>query len=773
MPSKPIHTKIDDQIIKLTNLDKVLFPSQGIVKAELINYFISTSSLLLRHISDRPLTLIRWPDGVEGKKFYSKNKPKWTPKWISSQKLPDSSDDNDYVVAKNKASLAWLANLAALEIHPMQSKISKPNYPDHFIFDLDPLSANEFEKLKELSLSLKDYLVNLGYAPFIKTSGSKGLHIYVPILPNWTFEELMNSVKKMSQDFIKTKAPYCTLAVHKGKRKGKILLDIYRNYQGNTCVAPYSLRGKAGAPISTPIAWDKLDQLASSRQYNLKNIDAYIADNDPWKNFYENARPLHDRSNRTAIQSIDSSNTKLEEYNSKRDFSKTEEPIAEAAKVTQQRFVIQLHDATNLHYDLRLESDGVLLSWAIPKALPIKKDKARLAIRTEDHPVKYLDFEGKIPKDEYGGGEMWIVESGTFEWIEKKDKKLKFKLNGKKYSASYSLFQTKDNQWLCKAIELPDVSQYQDQPKPMLANARKSIPTKSENYFYEIKWDGIRVHIKINGPDLKIFSRSGRDITKHFPELVAARDEIDVEAAILDGEIVVLDKIGKPVFSNVISRMHTLGEQSILTASKSKKSTCYIFDCLIVDGHSLINTHQERRHALLNALIPSKKYFRKSERFDDGQALLDSVREAGLEGIMAKRKDSTYAAGQRSDAWLKIKIRNELVATVIGYTKGEGDRTDLIGALHLAIIHDTDNYEYLGKVGTGFDHEMLKAITTQVQKLEVIKKPITEEIEEAQRTTWIKPTYQCNIEYASKTNTGTLREPVWKGWISGTKLALL
>ncbi|NNE28262.1 MAG: hypothetical protein HKN16_01410, partial [Saprospiraceae bacterium] len=179
---------------------------------------------------------------------------------------------------------------------------------------------------------------------------------------------------------------------------------------------------------------------------------------------------------------------------------------------------------------------------------------------------------------------------------------------------------------------------------------------------------------------------------------------------------------------------------------------------------SLVHKPQARRHALLPGIIPKKRTFRISEAFEDGKELFEGIKEAGMEGIMAKDKSASYLPGQRSEAWLKIKVRNDLEATVIGYTKGEGDRSGLIGALHLAIPQQ-DGFQYLGKVGTGFDHTTLKAILERLKALPETEKPVMEAIEEEKRTVWVEGKYRCNVEYASKTNTGTLREPVWKGWI--------
>jgi len=772
MPSKPIYTEIAGQRVKLTNLDKIIYPEPSHVKAEIINYYITNAELILRGIKGRPLTLIRWPDGVDGKKFYSKNKPKWSPGWITTQRLTDPKDTNEYVIANDTATVAWLSNLAALELHPMQSKVGSLEYPDHIIFDLDPEDDQSFDQLKEVAILLRAYLVNLDYHPFIKTSGSKGLHIYVPIEAKWKYKEVITTVKELTKIFIKEKAPFCTLAVHKEKRKGKVLIDIYRNHQGNTCVAPYSLRGRSDAPVSTPIHWEELPDLSSSRQFTLANIQDRIAKEKPWKEFFTKQKPLHDRSNRTVIgvkgeeEKDAEKNKSLDKYKKKRDFSKTEEPAAEvdhsSSPSVGNRFVIQLHDASNLHYDLRLESEGVLWSWAIPKALPIKKDKVRLAIRTEDHPVKYLNFEGTIPKGEYGGGEMWIMEQGTIEWIEKKEKKLKFKLIGTNFNCAINLFQTKNNQWLAKAIEASNIDIYDRLPKPMLADAAKAVPTGSQ-YHFEIKWDGIRVFIHVTSESLEIYSRSGRKLTKQFPELVADRKAFEIEDGIFDGEIVVLDKMGKPIFADVISRMHTLGERSIQQKSKTKVATCYIFDALQIDGHQQMHKPQVRRHSLLSAVLPKMTKFRVSQAYEDGKGLWAAVQAQGLEGIMAKDKTAKYFPGQRNRAWLKIKVRQEINCLVTGYTQGEGDRSELFGSLHLIEIKEAGNV-YVGKVGTGFDHDTMKQIQKRLEPLKRIPKPIPETIDEANKTTWIEPTYICKIEFASRTKDGILREPVWKGW---------
>lgn len=296
MPSKVIHTEIEGQRLKLSNLDKIICPSAGITKAELIQYYITVGPLILNYIKDRPLTLIRFPDGVDGKQFYSKSKPDWSPEWINSYALKHTEETVHYVVANNLASVVWLANLAALEIHPMQFLISNENNPDHFIFDLDPPLGSNFQDLKHIAFKLKAFLEKYNYNPYVKTSGSKGLHIFVPIISYYNHDEMVSTVKKLAKLFVSENPDTTTIELSKAKRQGKTLIDIFRNHKAHTTVAPYSLRGKPGAPISFPIRWDSLNAIADSQTINLKNYSEFLSNGDPWLSFYHDATELHDKS---------------------------------------------------------------------------------------------------------------------------------------------------------------------------------------------------------------------------------------------------------------------------------------------------------------------------------------------------------------------------------------------------------------------------------------------------------------------------------------------
>lgn len=267
---------------------------------------------------------------------------------------------------------------------------------------------------------------------------------------------------------------------------------------------------------------------------------------------------------------------KLEDYISKRDFEITPEPHIGLDQSIGNRFCIQYHDASNLHYDLRLEKNGVLMSWAIPKGLPAFPEEKRLAIKTEDHPLKYLKFEGHIPKGQYGAGDIWVWTSGTYSIIEESDTKIKFSVKSQKFNRTYSLFQTKEEQWMIVLLENHDFSKIQIPIAPMLASSSQKIP-KGLQFKYEVKWDGIRALFYLRNNELTIFSRSGRDITKQFPELTDP-DYFEVESGIFDGEIVCLDDQGKPVFADVISRMHSRDSNTIESRKKKTPVYCYLFD---------------------------------------------------------------------------------------------------------------------------------------------------------------------------------------------------
>ena len=246
---------------------------------------------------------------------------------------------------------------------------------------------------------------------------------------------------------------------------------------------------------------------------------------------------------------------------------------------------------------------------------------------------------------------------------------------------------------------------------------------------------------------------------EQFPEFQDGK-LLRVENAIIDCELVCLDAQGRPIFSDIISRMHRLGKAAIVQASREKPAYMYAFDCLYQDGKKMIAYPLTRRQEWLKAILRTGNTVRLSETFENGHQLFEAARAMGLEGIMAKEKQSKYLPNNRSSAWKKVKFRETFEACIIGYTKGKGDRTEIFGALHLATQNET-GWTYFGKVGTGFDQALIAEIWDKIRVLEVIKKPIQEVVDEEERTTWVMPAYICEVTYASFASTGNLREPVF------------
>lgn len=764
MAAKNQWVEVEKRRLELSNLGKVLYPEDDISKAEVIEYYLKMSPVILYHLKGRPLTLIRYPDGVDGQKFYQKNTPGWAPDWVESIAL-GSEEKKDYVVATEKASLIWLANLAALELHQMHRRGPEFDKPDYMVFDLDPPENVDFDHVKDVAFRLKEHIEQYGYHVFVKTTGGKGLHLVTPLLPEAEVEDVFEVTREIAQAFVQEYPEELTLQIKKNARKGRMLIDIYRNRSSQTIISPYSLRGRPGAPVSFPVNWDELPEIEHSSQYHLKNaFEKLESDGDAWEGIGRYAVSLHTR--RGGKQKPDTlpdsphrkTPEQLAEYSSKRDFTKTPEPGSGGHTSEGNRFVVHRHHATRLHYDLRLEEDGVLKSWAVPKGMPPRPGVKRLAVQTEDHPLEYLTFEGKIPKQEYGGGDMWIYALGKYFITKKKKNGLYFRLESAGFSGEYRMHNTKDREWLLERVDPPQKDWLNDSVEPMQGES-VSVPPK-DDYIYEVKWDGIRTLISLEDGQIRLQSRNLNDITVKFPELLEASNSFRATNGLFDGEIVVLDETGRPSFEGVINRLKSSGETAIQKLSKSKPVHCYVFDCLYLDGRPIVNEPFTRRYEWLADAIKKGSRYRLSEVMEDGEALFQAAQKYNLEGIMAKKKESKYFPGKRSSLWLKVKVRQTVDCVVVGYTKGKGGRSDQFGALHLA---ERSNGEmiYRGKMGTGFNEQSMKEIYRELEKLETVKKPRWENVPDDRNTTWVEPKLFVEINYGRLSANDLFKEAVF------------
>lgn len=765
MAKKSQWVQIGKRKIELSNLDKVLFPEDGIVKAEVIEYYLKIAPTLLTHVKGRALTLIRFPDGIHGEMFYQKNRPEWAPDWIEFALL-GKEEKKDYIIATEPASLVWLANLAALELHQLHSRKPSFDHPDYMVFDLDPPEGYHFQDVVDIAFDLKVHVEEFGYTPFVKTTGGKGVHVCCPLEPVRDFHQVFEAAQLIAQPFVDSHKNRLTLHIKKEARKGRVLVDIYRIRSGQSIVSPYSIRGRVGAPVSMPLKWEELRTLKTPGEFNIRTaLEKVISDGDAWEGMDAFAVDLHTHRKQKSAKKLPASRKhkspeQLESYEKKRDFSKTPEPVARVIDGSGNNFVVHRHHASHLHYDLRLEKDGVLKSWAVPRGMPPHPGIKRLAVQTEDHPLEYLTFDGKIPKGQYGAGEMWIYALGKYQITKDKKDGFYFRLSSKEMTGEYRIYKIqKDKEWLLERVDEPQVNYLQQEIEPMLSDTT-SKPPRGGDYVYEVKWDGIRALISVEEGKVRIRTRNQNDVTAQFPELHVVEKAFRANCGLFDAEIVCLDKSGKPSFKQVINRLMASGETNIQKLSKSNPVYCYLFDCLYLDGRPLINeTLLKRKEWLADAVKPDTPY-RVSEFVEDGEALLEAAREHQLEGIMAKRADGKYVPGKRSDAWLKIKIRNTRECVIIGYNEGKGNRSDAFGGLHIA-ERDGAELVYRGKVGSGFDDATVKEIFKQLKKLKETKKPIPQKVLDEKVSKWVEPKLVAEISYASLTPDKNYREPVF------------
>lgn len=278
--------------VELSNLDKLLFPADGISKARVIEYYFKVAPTILSHLKGRPLSVVRYPDGIDGESFFQKDRPKWAPEWIEHQVL--GGEEKDYVIATEAATLVWLANLACIELHQMPVRAPNFDKPDYIVYDFDPPESFAFPDVVSLALEFRRHVEAMGYAPFVKTTGRKGLHVVTPIEPKWSVEQVFEVAKLVAQPFVEAKANALTLHLKKDLRKGKVLLDIYRNRQSQTTIAAYSLRGSVGASASTPVSWEELEELEKPSVFNLLTVPERVSSSgDPWEGMASYATAIH------------------------------------------------------------------------------------------------------------------------------------------------------------------------------------------------------------------------------------------------------------------------------------------------------------------------------------------------------------------------------------------------------------------------------------------------------------------------------------------------
>ncbi|MFP7760032.1 ATP-dependent DNA ligase [Marisediminicola sp. LYQ85] len=806
---------VDGRRIRLTSLDKVLYPETGTTKADVIDYYARIAPVLLPHARVRPLTRKRWVDGVgtdakPGTVFFQKNLDDTAPEWVERRTIEHSDHSTAYPVLGDRATLTWLGQIAALELHVPQWRFSRDGEqenPDRLVIDLDPGEGVGLAECAEVARAARAILSGMGLDPMPVTSGSKGIHLYAALDGSIDSRAVSAVARELARALEADHPDLVVSDMTKSLRTGKVLVDWSQNSAAKTTVTPYSLRGRSSPTVAAPRTWDELDS-AQLAHLDFREVLERVAQNgDPLapmsRGRVDSLEPSPARLD--GFDATPASRDRLEIYRSKRDGSKTPEPVPtdapHAGSGAGASFVIQEHHASRLHWDFRLEHDGVLVSWALPKGVPTDPGINHLAVQTEDHPLEYGVFEGTIPHGEYGGGDVTIWDSGTFElekWREGKE--VIATLHGEKHGTHrYALINTgsrsgsgsgKDS-WLIHLMEPPGASSPKRSsatsprtagPKrtrttvgsarsaatsdtaPMLATlATEADLDDDAEWAFEMKWDGIRSIATIVDGRVRLASRNGNDLTASYPELAILADAVDGDA-VLDGEIVTFDERGRPDFGQLQSRMGVTRPKDVAAAAKHAPVHFIAFDVLSHDSSVVTALPWSERRALLDSVVTPGGAVLVSPAFvGDVAAAVATSLEQGLEGVMAKRLDGRYSPSRRSRAWLKIKHHRSLEVVVGGWRDGRGSRASTIGSLLVGVPTD-DGLRYLGRVGTGLTERDLATLSTTFRAAARSTSPFIDvPASDASDAHWVTPRLVVEVHYAEMTASGRLRHATWRG----------
>ena len=779
----------DGRELRLSNLDKVYWPDEGYTKGDLLAYYYNVADLILPHLRERPLTMKRMPDGISGPFFYEKTAPSHTPEWIA--RCPVRSEDSKdgvigYLMVNDLATLLFVANLGCIEMHPLHSRCSSIDTPDYLFFDLDPMGAS-FEEVLIVARHVGAALGALGLTGYPKTSGATGVQIYVPVEPGWSYEQVRDFVGTLGRTIERADREHVTMAWQIDKRTGKVFIDHNMNRSGANISAAYSLRPEAGATVSTPLEWDEIDAGVTPQDFRIDNVwERFGKGRDLFEGVRtspqelapaleavglpsEKAIEVRGAKRRSSQEVIAASkDPDLGEYLRKRTFGPegTTEPTPGGTAGEGNSFVIHKHRATRLHYDVRLERDGALPSWAVPRGLPIRPGDKRLAVRTEDHPLEYGSFSGTIPEGHYGAGEVRIFDDGWYEPVEWTDSKVSFRLHGRRYPGLEFHFVRTRTDWLAFLASSQQAQLIASPPalQPMLAEGGWKA-FDDEAWWFEPKFDGIRSMTAMATDATRLVTRNGRDVSDKYPELRMIHELVDQVNAVLDAEIVAFDDDGKNSFEVLQQRMNLSNEREIKRISSKIPVALVAFDLLWLDGHDLTGLGLEQRRELLETIVEQDHRLQVVTHVDgDGKAFVEVARDLGLEGVVAKRTGSRYSPGRRSPDWRKIKLTNTQDCVILGWTPGQGGRAGTFGAL-LVGAYDDGELLWIGQVGTGFTRATLDRVLEALEPLKRATPPVDDpELAKVRGATFVEPTLVCEVEYLEITrSTKKMRAPSFKG----------
>ncbi|HKP05719.1 MAG TPA: ATP-dependent DNA ligase [Microbacterium sp.] len=834
--------RIGGRRLRVTNLEKVLYPETGTTKGEVIDYYSRIADVLIPHVVGRPVTRKRWPDGVgseedPGMVFFAKDLERGAPSWVRRMPIPHSTGTKDYPLVGDVPTLVYLAQVASLELHVPQWRFDADGGrgpADRLVLDLDPGPGVGLPECAVVAGWAREILLDMGLEPYPVTSGSKGIHLYTALPPGQSTEQASALANELARAIEADHKDLVVSSMKKTERHGKVLIDWSQNNGSKTTIAPYSLRGRPHPTVAAPRTWDELDDPGLRHLDFTEVLERAETIGDPMAalGFHAGGRAAESGP--------------LSAYISKRSADRTPEPVpANPLGSTPHgelpRFVIQEHHATALHWDFRLEHDGVLVSWAVPRGVPHSYKRNNLAIMTEDHPMEYATFEGTIPAGEYGGGTVTIWDDGRYELEKWRDDEVIATLEGRPGGplgrVRLALIRTagegEKSSWLlhrmktdaegraqpdgivvepspqadaprrepaprspssgdlartgAAAKKRPVSARSPDPGKPSVAPApvpgldldalRPMLATSAtpalavqaaarwdETAWVEMKWDGIRAVGAWDGERLRLFARSGNEVTHRYPELTAVDAGFGDEPCVVDGELVALEPDGRPSFPLLQTRMNLEHAGDISRVARRTPVRYYLFDVLSHDGDDLAALPlRERRDVLEAVAAASIDAIAVPPVFDDVDAALDTSVQLRLEGIVVKDPASRYLRGGRSESWLKVKNTRTQEVVIAGIRPGKGGRSTTFGSLLLGIPGD-DGLQYAGRVGSGFSDSTLATLLKKLTPLRTAENPLVGVPPlDARDALWVRPELVGEVEYGEFTPGGILRHPRWRG----------
>ncbi len=788
--------EVDGHRIALTHLRKVLYPASGTTKSDVIAYFAEVAHVMIPHLADRPVTRKRWPDGVSTAPFFHKDLPKGTPGWVPRRTILHSDGPKAYPIVDSPATLAWLGQIAALELHVPQWTFGSTTdardeiteaafdvaHPNRMVFDLDPGPGVELIDCARVARAVRDRMPGTALVPV--TSGAKGIHLYSWLDGSLTSDEASTRAREIAEAIEKDLPDLVVSRMAKSLRRGKVFIDWSQNNGSKTTIAPYSLRGREHPTVAAPRTWDELDDPELRHLEYTEVLRLLDRAPDPMAGLESGANDgAETRGGQRVSRRQDIA---LDTYRSMRSADRTPEPVPEPGLLPHgddDTFVIQEHHARRLHYDFRLERDGVLVSWAVPKGVPESSGRNHLAVHTEDHPMDYAEFAGEIPHGEYGGGTVSIWDRGTYDTEKWRDDEVIVVLHGRRARGRYALIRTGGKNWLMHRMKDqsaepkryddpgpgPDRGGRPDPPtdlRPMLATAGTAKDISDDGRWrFEGKWDGIRAIATVGPAGLTLRSRLGNDVTATYPELGVLVDLLAGHTGVLDGEIVALRE-GVTSFHEMQKRMNVARPRDVARLMREVPVRFWLFDILYLDGISLLDKKYDDRRRILQALPLAGDVCVVPEQLaGDVREALQGSASRGWEGIVAKRADSTYQPGRRSRSWTKIKNFLDLEVVIVGWSPGSGRREGTVGSLLLAVPDDDAGLRYAGKVGTGFTDAILDQLMHALAPLRTDRSAVADTVPAADAVgaVWVRPELVGEVKYGQWTPDRRLRATSWRG----------